>query len=63
MNYKLKGKRVEFGYTQGELAKELNIALGTYRRYETGVVPIKKDIIDKLLKLFNCKYEDIFKER
>lgn len=57
---KLKGKRVEKGYTQKDLAKLLNIETATYTRKENGLVQFRLDEINKILEILQCKFEDIF---
>lgn len=57
---KLKGKRVEKGLTQKELAKLLNIETATYTRKENGLVQFRLDEINKILEILQCKFEDIF---
>ena len=60
MNLKLRAKRVEKGYTQNTLAKELGVSLATYNRYEKGHTEMTETMISKVLKILECKYEDIF---
>ena len=60
MKLKLRAKRVEKNYTQAELAKALGVAVATYNRYENGYYEMTESIINKLLTLLECKYEDIF---
>lgn len=60
MKLKLKAKRVEKNYTQAELAKVLGVATATYNRYEKGYYEMTESIINKLLTILECKYEDIF---
>lgn len=57
---KLRGKRVEKGLTQCELAKLLGISTNAYNLKETGKREFVMSEIDLLLKIFECKYEDIF---
>ncbi len=57
---KLKGKRVELGYTQLELASKLGISVSAYSMKEKGRREFKIDEISNLLNILNCKYEDIF---
>ena len=60
MNVKLKGKRVEKGYTQEELAKKLDINTGTYNRKELGIVDFTLTEIQELMDLLDCEFDDIF---
>lgn len=60
MKFKLKAKRVEKGYTQEELAKAIGVSTATYNRYECGHNEMTESIINKLLVILECKYEDIF---
>lgn len=60
MLHKLKGKRVEKGYTQIDMSKLLGIEKATYTRKENGKAPFRLDEIYKILKILDCKFEDIF---
>lgn len=60
MNLKLRAKRVEKGFTQGELAEALGVSTATYNRYEKGHTEMTESTINKLLQILECKYEDIF---
>ena len=60
MLLKLKGKRVEHGYTQSDLAKQLGISTNAYNLKELGKREFVTREINLLLKLLDCKYEDIF---
>ena len=60
MKLKLRAKRVEKGFTQEKIAKELNISVATYNRYEKGHTEMTESTINKLLMILECKYEDIF---
>lgn len=57
---KLRGKRVEYGYSQQAMAKLLGISTNAYNLKETGKREFRMGEIDLLLELLNCKYEDIF---
>lgn len=63
MLVKLKGKRVEHGYSQHELAKLLGISTNAYNLKETGKREFRMSEIDLLLELLDCKYEDIFLQK
>ena len=56
---KLRGKRVEKGYNQEYMADLLNIQRETYSIKENNNT-FRQNEIDIILKLFNCKYEDLF---
>jgi DNA-binding XRE family transcriptional regulator len=60
MLVKLRGKRVEKGYSQQELAKLLEISTNAYNLKERGIREFRVREINMLLKLLECKYEDIF---
>ena len=60
MLVKLRGKRVEKGYSQQELAKLLELSTNAYNLKERGIREFKVREINMLLKLLDCKYEDIF---
>ena len=57
---KLRGKRVEAGYTQAELAKKIGLSLTTYRLKECGEREFTMSEINSILILLNCTYEEIF---
>ena len=57
---KLRGKRVEYVYSQHELAKLLGISTNAYNLKETGKREFRMSEINFILELLNCKYEDIF---
>ena len=57
---KLRGKRVEYGYSQKDLASKLGISTNAYNLKETGKREFRMSEIDLLLELLNCTYEDIF---
>ena len=60
MLYKLKGKRVEKGYTQKDMSKLIGMEIATYTRKENGKAPFRLDEIYKILDILKCKFEDIF---
>ena len=57
---KLKGKRVEMGYTQAAMASKLSISTGAYALKELGRRQFNTDEICKILDILECKFEDIF---
>lgn len=57
---KLRGKRVEHGFTQAELADKIGLSLTTYRLKECGDREFTMSEINSILKLLNCTYEEIF---
>ena len=57
---KLKGKRVEKGLTQSDMAKLINMEVPTYSRKERGIYRFRLDEIIKILEVLDCKFEDIF---
>ena len=63
MLIKLRGKRVEHGYSQHELAKLLGISTNAYNLKETGKREFRMSEINLLLELLDCKYEDIFLQK
>lgn len=62
MLLKLRGKRVEHGYTQADFAKLIGISLYAYQTKERGHVEFRMSEINTILKLLNCTYEEIFFE-
>lgn len=60
MLLKLRGKRVEHGYTQLQFAKAIGISLYAYQTKERGKVEFRMSEINTILKLLHCTYEEIF---
>lgn len=60
MLLKLRGKRVEKGFTQEEIAKKVGISTNAYNLKEQGKREFRVREINILLKLLECTYEDIF---
>ena len=60
MQLKLKAKRVEYGLTQKDMAEKLNITSNSYSRKETGKKDFTYTEIVSILKIFDCKFEDVF---
>ena len=63
MLLKLRGKRVEKGYSQYQLAQLLHISTNAYNLKEIGKREFKMSEINQLLELLDCKYEEIFFQR
>lgn len=59
---RLKAKRVERGYTQSDVANALGMCLATYCHKEKGKYDFTLNEILKLVKVLDCKFEDIFLE-
>ena len=59
---KLKLKRMQRGWTQTKFASFLGVSPLTYCRYENEKIELTKSTIDRILEIFDCKYEDIFRE-
>ncbi len=57
---KIRGKRCELHLSQEDVAKELSITVKTYNLKENGKSEFTLEEVRKLLKLFNCNFEDIF---
>lgn len=57
---KIRGKRSELHLSQEDVAKELSITVKTYNLKENGKSEFTLEEVRKLLKLFNCNFEDIF---
>ena len=57
---RLKMYRVGNNLNQGDVAKALGIARGTYCLKEQGKIDFTQTEINKILKLLNMKYEEIF---
>ena len=57
---KVRGRRCELRISQEEAAKELGIATKTYNLKENGKNDFTLEEAQKLIKLLDCKFEDIF---
>ena len=60
MNLKLRGKRVEKGYSQADLAKLLGISTNAYNLKENGKYEFILSEIQDLLYYLDCDFDDIF---
>ena len=59
-NRRLKGLRVEFGLTQKELAKLINMPISTYIRKELGNTSFTVEEAFKLSEIFKKPINEIF---
>lgn len=57
---KIRGKRSELHLSQESMAHELGITVKTYNLKENGKSEFTLEEAKILLKIFNCKFEDIF---
>lgn len=55
----IKEKRLKFGYTQEEMAKRLNISLRQYVRIDHEEDLPRRDILNKLIKVFELSDKEI----
>ena len=60
MLVKLKGKRVEKGLNQIDMAKKLNMAVSTYNFKENGKVEFSMTECIEIMKILECTFEEIF---
>ena len=60
MLVKLKGKRVEKGMTQTDIATKLNMATSTYNLKENGIREFSMTECIEIMKILECSFEDIF---
>lgn len=56
---KLKLKRVEKGFTQGELAKKIGVTQNALSMCELGIHFPKKKTLDKLAEALECSIADL----
>lgn len=56
----LKLLREKFGKSQGDMAKLLNISLGSYCNKENGIARFTLDEAHKISSTFNMSIDDIF---
>lgn len=59
MQYTLRAIRTNSNKTQSEVAKDLGIRVETLANYEKGKSFPNIKTLDKLLKYYNVKYDDI----
>lgn len=59
MKVTLKAARINKGFTQEYVAKELNVTKKTVGSWEMGKTMPKIDKIEKLCSLYGCSYDDI----
>ena len=57
---KVRGRRCELRLSQEEVAKELGISMKTYNLKENGKNDFTLEEAQKLIRLLDCKFEDIF---
>lgn len=57
---KIRGKRNEMRLSQEDIARELGITVKTYNLKENGKAEFTLDEVRVLLKIFDCRFEDIF---
>ena len=60
MLVKLKGKRVEKGLTQEDIAKKLDMAISTYNQKENGKVEFSMTECINIMNILQCTFEEIF---
>ena len=48
------------GWSQGEIARYLKVSRSMVSKYERGLVPLRLDQIVALLRLFHCRFEELF---
>ncbi|MDF2545796.1 MAG: family transcriptional regulator [Anaerosolibacter sp.] len=56
---KLKGMRIEKGYTQEELAAKMGISLKTYNRKELGMIEFSRKEISNLAEELNLSIDKV----
>lgn len=60
MNTKLRGKRVEKGYNQTQLAHKLGISVSSYCQKEKGRIDFTLTEIQDLMYYLDCDFDTIF---
>ena len=55
----LASARVNAGFTQAEVAKEIGVAISTLRNWETGKTFPKQPAIEKMCALYGIPYDNI----
>lgn len=67
MGDNLRKLRFEYNISQEKLCAELqrrgcDIGRSTYEKYEAGELNIRASVIIELKKIYNCSYDDFFKD-
>ena len=63
LNFDIKKRREELGYTQKEISEACNVSEATVSRWESGgIINMKRDKISKLAKILQVKPSDIIGE-
>jgi DNA-binding XRE family transcriptional regulator len=57
---RVRGLRAQWGYTQCDMAKFIEVSVATYCRKERGVQEFTHREIGVILQVFDKKYEEIF---
>ena len=52
---RIKELRIQYGYSQSKLAKEIFISLTEYRKIEAGEKPMKMRMLISILRVFRIK--------
>lgn len=63
----LRRLRTDHGYSQEKLCTQLlllncDIGRSTYSKYESGELNIRTSVLVRLQKLYNCAYEEFFRD-
>ena len=56
----LKAARVNVNLTQADVAKKLDISVGTIKNWEKGKTFPKQPMIEKLCEIYGVSYDNIF---
>lgn len=59
MNKELKKLRVDFDYTQGQVANKLGISKYSYNKKENGKVPFTLEELKKIKSIFSLETEQV----
>lgn len=57
---RLRGRRVEMGYTQRKIAEEIGVSEYTYRLLEQGKIDPRASMVEKLCAKLQLSYDDFF---
>ena len=58
----MKLQRKKCGYTQRELGEKLNVTFQAVSRWENNDVEPSIETIKKMKDIFNCSYDELFKD-
>lgn len=56
----IRGKRIQIGYTQSEVATKIGVKRLTYARYELGTREPRLELLPEIARALSCSIDDLF---